>query len=228
MWRPRHWAVWIDPGTNTWLLFRQNARQNVFNWVLCSHFSQFQTDLVHILGRNRYSQLKFTIAVWLNVWKLSLTPTVFLSMVHCSNIFGQSDLFAAIDFNSDDDWAFPGLFPKWAFRMKFFFKRLQIFRLPFNFQRARNKLCLWRCVVKFNESISLWWCIHNSWCWCWFWLEILPCALFVQNKFLSFWRRFFLMIKFSFSNKPWSQMYPFESKQLVDSFFLWIDVREQP
>ena len=174
------------------------------------------------------SQLKFTLPVWRNVWKLSLTPTVFLSMVHCSNIFGQSDLFAAIDFNSDDDWAFPGLFPKWAFRMKFFFKRLQIFRLPFNFQRARNKLCLWRCVVKFNESISLWWCIHNSWCWCWFWLEILPCALFVQNKFLSFWRRFFLMIKFSFSNKPWSQMYPFESKQHVDSFFLWIDVREQP
>ena len=105
MWRPRHWAVWIDPGTNTWLLFRQNARQNVFNWVLCSHFSQFQTDKVHILGRNHYSQLKFTIAVWQNVWKLSLTPTVFLSMVHCSNIFGQSDLFAAIDFNSDDDWA---------------------------------------------------------------------------------------------------------------------------
>ena len=112
MWRPRHWAVWIDPGTNTWLLFRQNARQNVFNWVLCSHFSQFQTDKVHILGRNHYSQLKFTIAVWLNVWKLSLTPTVFLSMVHCSNIFGQSDLFAAIDFNSDDDWAFVSLFPQ--------------------------------------------------------------------------------------------------------------------
>ena len=31
-------------------------------------------------------------------------------MVHCSNIFGQSDLFAAIDFNSDDDWAFVSLF----------------------------------------------------------------------------------------------------------------------
>ena len=38
---PRHWAVWTEPGTNTWLLLRQNARQNVFNWVLCSHFHQF-------------------------------------------------------------------------------------------------------------------------------------------------------------------------------------------
>ena len=38
---PRHWAVWTEPGTKTWLLFRQNARQNVFNWVLCSHFHQF-------------------------------------------------------------------------------------------------------------------------------------------------------------------------------------------
>ena len=35
-------------------------------------------------------------------------------------------------------------------------------------------------------------------------------------------------IRNSFLNKPWSQMYPFASKQLVDSFFLWIDVREQP
>ena len=43
IWRPRHCAVWRDPGTNTWLLFRQNALQNVFNWVLCSHFIQFQT-----------------------------------------------------------------------------------------------------------------------------------------------------------------------------------------
>ena len=42
IWRPRHWAVWRDPGTNTWLLFRQNARQNVFNWVLCSHFPGFR------------------------------------------------------------------------------------------------------------------------------------------------------------------------------------------
>lgn len=55
MWRPRHWAVWIDPGTNTWLLFRQNARQNVFNWVLCSHFSQFQTDKVHIRPKSLFA-----------------------------------------------------------------------------------------------------------------------------------------------------------------------------
>lgn len=53
MWRPRHWAVWIDPGTKTWLLFKQNARQNVFNWVLCSHFSQFQKDQVHIQAEFR-------------------------------------------------------------------------------------------------------------------------------------------------------------------------------
>ena len=35
--------------------------------------------------------------------KLSLTPTVDLSMLHWSNIFGHNDLFAAIDFSSDGD-----------------------------------------------------------------------------------------------------------------------------
>jgi len=126
---------------------------------------------------------KITLPVWRNRWKLSLTPTVFLSIVHCSNIFGQSDLFAAIDFNSDDDWAFPSLFLK--------IKIIRILGLLFEPKNSgvepKNKPFLRRCVIEFNESISLWWCIHNRWCWCWFWLEILPCTLFVRMSSLWLW-----------------------------------------
>ena len=77
MWRPRHWAVWIDPGTNTWLLFRQNARQNVFNWVLCSHFSQFQTDQVHILGQNRHCGLTKCLKTVLDTNSVSINGPLF-------------------------------------------------------------------------------------------------------------------------------------------------------